>query len=57
MEDDKAPKMGISGTVVEADAAVRGDIEALPSGTNQAGVKRDLKRRHINMIALAGMIV
>ncbi|KAF2166032.1 hypothetical protein M409DRAFT_66925 [Zasmidium cellare ATCC 36951] len=56
MEDDKAPKMGISGTVVEADAAVRGDIEALPLGTNQAGVKRDLKRRHINMIALAGMI-
>ncbi|KAK4494375.1 hypothetical protein PRZ48_014673 [Zasmidium cellare] len=56
MEDGKQPNMGVSEPVYESDAAIRGDIEASHSSTPQAEVRRDLKRRHINMIALAGMI-
>lgn len=57
MVDDKSPKTGISTPIVEADAADQGDIEAFSSRPQQAAVRKDLKRRHINMISIAGMIV
>lgn len=55
--DDKSPRTGISGPIIEADAAGHGDIEAFSTRPHQAAVKKDLKRRHINMISIAGMIV
>lgn len=57
MADEKKPKIGISGPMVEANAADHGDIEAFSTSTHQAAVRKDLKRRHINMISIAGMIV
>lgn len=56
MEDGKAVKMGVSGTVLETDAPSQGDVEAMHSPVGETAVRRDLKRRHINMIAIAGMI-
>lgn len=44
------------GTQVAQDCASRSDVETMAIGTVHE-VKRDLGRRHINMIAIAGMIV
>lgn len=44
------------GTQVAQDCASRSDVEDMAVGTAHE-VRRDLGRRHINMIAIAGMIV
>jgi hypothetical protein len=44
------------GTQVAQDCTSRSDVEDMAVGTAHE-VKRDLGRRHINMIAIAGMIV
>jgi hypothetical protein len=53
--DSKSP---VTITLQQDDRNVdRGEIEALNPPPHSSGVRRDLKRRHINMIAIAGMIV
>lgn len=51
---DKSPAMDVQ---ADDNKAERGEILLLPTTHNDNGLKRDLKRRHINMIAIAGMIV
>lgn len=49
--EEKAPNMGV--TNVQADTE-RGDVESITPRHGHSEVKRDLQRRHINMIAIAG---
>lgn len=50
----KAPTIDIATTPSDVQ---RGDVESCNRHAMQTEVKRDLQRRHINMIAIAGMIV
>lgn len=52
--DTKTPATGVDN--VGSDI-MRGDVESLRNNEASTGVRRDLQRRHINMIAIAGMIV
>ncbi|KAK4543240.1 hypothetical protein LTR36_005790 [Oleoguttula mirabilis] len=51
MLNDKSPSMG-----VVSEPAERGDVESLSNRHDSTTIKRDLQGRHINMIAIAGMI-
>ncbi|CAO2658293.1 Nn.00g060160.m01.CDS01 [Neocucurbitaria sp. VM-36] len=54
MLDDKSPNMGVANS--EDGNAGHGEIESITPRNDSNAVKRDLQRRHINMIAIAGMI-
>ncbi|KAG9249740.1 uncharacterized protein F5Z01DRAFT_640900 [Emericellopsis atlantica] len=52
MDDSKSPSAFIAATDMEASLSGHGSIHAEPPEE----IKRDLSSRHINMIAIAGMI-
>ena len=53
MDDSKCPSAFIAAIDMEASLGGHGSIRAEPPEQ----IKRDLSSRHINMIAIAGMIV
>lgn len=50
----KSPAMDIQ---ANEDKVERGEVLLVSASNDDNGLRRDLKRRHINMIAIAGMIV
>lgn len=56
MPVDEPSKMGVSDTIIEAGPAGLSDVDSSTNVYGTTAVKRDLQRRHINMIAVAGMI-
>jgi amino acid transporter len=56
MLDSKAPDMGVATSDYGVDNERQGEIESITPRNGSNAVKRDLQRRHINMIAIAGMI-
>jgi amino acid transporter len=56
MLDSKAPDMGVANSDYGIDNERHGEIESITPRNGSNAVKRDLQRRHINMIAIAGMI-